>query len=163
MSRLTVFSECRTYRYTLWRKLDNDLYSKPAGVCNFLMLNPSTADESQDDPTVRRCIGFAQAWGYAELVVTNIFAFRATDPRTMLAREDPVGPDNDRWILETAKEASIVVAAWGTHGSHRGRSTAVRNMLKMIDVPLMRLKKIAGDQPSHPLYLPGTLLPSLWS
>ncbi len=160
MNRETLFSPCRQYRYTLWRKLQGEsLVDKPSGTVNFLMLNPSTADETQDDPTIRRCIGFATAWGYAELVVTNIFAYRATDPTVMKDQADPIGPENDQHIIRTARESQLVVAAWGAHGKHLDRGHAVRKMLDSIAMPLNCLKTIAQNQPSHPLYLPAALLP----
>lgn len=121
----------------------------------FVCLNPSTADDEQDDPTVRRCIAYSKAWGYSSYVMTNLFAIRATDPRVMLAAEDPIGPENDRYLIETARQAAVVVAAWGKHGAHRDRATAVQSML-----PGLHYLKLNGDgSPAHPLYLPKKLTP----
>ncbi|HWV89920.1 MAG TPA: DUF1643 domain-containing protein, partial [Burkholderiales bacterium] len=104
------FSRCRRWRYLLWRRWDE---SKP--VANFLMLNPSTADEVKLDPSCTRARNYAERWGYGALVVTNIFGWRATDPDEMKRVKDPVGRGNDRAILQAAKDAGIVVCAWGNH------------------------------------------------
>lgn len=152
MPRTTILSPCRTYRYTLWREFDGLAGN---GYAMFIGLNPSTADEVEDDPTIRRCIAFAKAWGYGALCMTNLFAFRATKPVDMKNAIDPVGPNNDAHLVEMAQEAGIVVAAWGTDGSHMGRDKTVR-----ILVPhLYCLRKTKGGHPSHPLYLPGNLTP----
>jgi hypothetical protein len=107
----------------------------------------------RDDPTVWRCLGFARSWGYDGLCMTNIFAFRATDPEVMMAQADPVGPDNDRWLVELAASAAIVVAAWGVHGVHRDRAATVTVLLP----ELHALALTAGGQPRYPLYLRSTL------
>src|SRR5205807_9855267 len=119
-----VFSACRRWRYLLWRRWDA---ARPAA--NFLMLNPSTADEFKLDPSCTRARVYAERWGYGALIVTNLFGWRATDPQEMRAARDPVGRGNDRAILRAAREAGIVVCAWGNHGAHLGRSTAVQAML----------------------------------
>src|SRR5690242_6108456 len=111
MKRETIFSDCRAYRYTLWREWD--IFDK--NYVMFVGLNPSTADERVDDPTIRRCIDFAKRWGYGALCMTNLFAYRATDPRVMKAFPYPVGPENDKWLVRCAREAGVVVAAWGNH------------------------------------------------
>lgn len=146
-----TFSPCRTYRYSLWRHWG----PREGGYAMFVGLNPSTADETLDDPTIRRCIGFAKAWGYSGLCMTNLFAFRATDPEKMRSVEDPVGPENDAVLQQLAKDARVVVAAWGTHGAHRGRADQVLAMLP--NLHYLRLTK-AGF-PGHPLYLPQSLTP----
>src|SRR5438094_9798340 len=107
-----VFSKCRRWRYLLWRRWDE---KRPSA--NFLMLNPSTADETQLDPSCTRARDYAARWGFGGLLVTNIFAWRATDPEQMKAARDPVGRGNDRAILRAAREAAIVVCAWGNHGT----------------------------------------------
>lgn len=150
---LADFSPCRRYRYTLWRQ-----WLGGTGYVMFIGLNPSTADEVQDDPTVRRCINYAKAWGYGSLCMTNIFAWRATDPRDMKAQDDPVGPENDMHLRECANHASIVIAAWGTHGAHMNRGAQVRAMLP--ELKCLRLTK--HGYPAHPLYLPKTLTPQPW-
>lgn len=150
-----VFSPCRIYRYELWRRWGY------GGYAMFIGLNPSTADEIQDDPTVRRCIRYAKAWGFDALCMTNIFAYRATDPRDMKAASDPIGgTENDRTLLERASEAGVVVAAWGTHGTFNGRGEAVRALLR--DCNLHYLRQTQDGHPSHPLYLPADLTPIQW-
>lgn len=148
-----LFSPCRRWRYDLWRT-----WIGGNGYAMFVGLNPSTADETKDDPTVRRCIGFAKSWGYAGLCMTNIFAWRDTDPAGMKTAADPIGPENDRVLCERAAQAGVVVAAWGTHGAHLQRGTAVRRMLPQL--AYLRLTK--GGYPAHPLYLPKTLKPQAW-
>ena len=149
-----LFSSCRQWRYLLWRQWDK---AKP--VANFLMLNPSTADEVQLDPSCTRARVYAQRWGYGALIVTNLFGWRATDPQDMKAAREPVGRGNDRAILKAAREARIVICAWGNHGAHLGRSSAVRAMLAKAGVRTNVLRMNAGGEPAHPLYLPGNLKP----
>lgn len=97
-----IISDCGTYRYLLTRATGVTLFESQARTVNFIMLNPSTADATADDPTIRRCIRFAMAWDYERLVVTNLFAFRATDPGDLRFAKDPIGPENDRHIIEAA-------------------------------------------------------------
>ena len=150
MTRQTIFSPCRTYRYALWRE-----WIGGYGYAMFVGLNPSTADETQDDPTIRRCIAFAKAWGYSGLCMTNLFAFRATDPKDMKASADPTGPENDAHLLALADGAGVIVAAWGANGIHKGRDANVRNLL-----PALHCLALTKDgHPGHPLYLRKTLTP----
>ena len=153
-----VFSDCRRWRTLLWRRWDA---SKPAA--NFLMLNPSTADETKLDPSCTRARNFAETWGYGGLIVTNVFAWRSTDPSALYTVDDPVGPGNDAAILRAAREAAIVVCAWGNHGAHEGRSAKVKKLLAGRKVPLhaLRINATSGE-PAHPLYLPGDLKPTRW-
>ena len=144
------FSACRKYRYVLWRKWDT---SKPYAL--FIGLNPSTADEIEDDPTINRCINYARDWGYGGLYMANLFAFRATNPDDMMSASDPVGPDNDSWIKKLSHDASIVIAAWGNDGSYNGRSKEVVSMIPS----LMCLKINKTGEPAHPLYQPGSATP----
>lgn len=153
-----TFSPCRRWRYLLWRRWDA---KRPAA--NFLMLNPSTADETKLDPTCARARDYAERWGYGALVVTNIFAFRNTDPDGMKAAEDPVGPSNDAAILRAAREAAIVVCAWGNHGRFLDRSSRVRNLLAKNGIRMHALRVNANGEPAHPLYLPGALKPISWA
>jgi hypothetical protein len=152
-----TFSPCRRWRYLLWRCWEP---AKPAA--NFLMLNPSTADEHQLDPTCARARDYAERWGYGALVVTNVFGWRATDPADMKAARDPVGPGNDRAIVDAAREAAIVVCAWGNHGAYEERSARVLELLRGARVTLHALRINAGGEPAHPLYLPKKLQPSAW-
>jgi hypothetical protein len=124
----------------------------------FVMLNPSTADHERDDPTIRRCIGFAASWGYGALAVGNLFAFRTPFPAQLKRAACPVGRANDRWLERLAAESSRVIAAWGNEGSFLGRDTQVRNFLK----PLHAFALTQQGQPRHPLYLPGGAKPALW-
>lgn len=124
----------------------------------FVGLNPSTADETNDDPTIRRCIAFAKSWGHEALCMTNLYAFRATDPNDMFAAKEPIGAQNDSFLRDMASRAGIVIAAWGVHGAHRGRGTAVQKMLS----PLHVLKLTKDGHPSHPLYLKKDLQPFPW-
>lgn len=151
-----VFSRCRRWRYLLWRCWDE---AKPAA--NFLMLNPSTADEVKLDPSCTRARRYAERWGYGALIVTNLFGWRATDPDDMKAARDPVGRGNDRAILAAAREAAIVVCAWGNHGAHLARSMHVRKLLEGTRLHVLRMND--GGEPAHPLYLPGSLAPMRWS
>ncbi|MDD5001528.1 MAG: DUF1643 domain-containing protein [Thiomonas arsenitoxydans] len=143
-----TFSPCRYYRYTLWRTWDT---SKPA--CLFLMLNPSTADETDNDPTVERCQRRAVAMGYGGLVVCNIFAYRSTDPGVLYTASDPVGPDNDVAIVAQAQAAGLVVCGWGTHGALQGRGAAVLSMLRDAGVTPHALRINRDGSPQHPLYV----------
>ena len=149
-----VFSKCRRWRYLLWRCWDE---SKP--VANFLMLNPSTADEFQLDPSCTRARKYAERWGFGALVVTNIFAWRSTDPSALRMVENPVGRGNDRAIVQAATTAKLVVCAWGEHGAHLGRGDAVLGMLRQHAVAPHSLRLNASGHPAHPLYLPGSLRP----
>jgi hypothetical protein len=126
------------------------------------MLNPSTADAFQLDPTNRRCVGFAQAWGYGSMVTTNIFAFRSTDPAGLRTANDAVGPENDGAIVTAAKNADLVIAAWGAHGELQGRGEVVRKMLRDAGIPLHVLRLTKAEHPGHPLYVAADTVPSPW-
>lgn len=145
-------SNDRAYRYVLWREWDNSI---PAMVV--IGLNPSTADESEDDPTIRRCIAFAKREGFGRLVMLNLFALRATDPKWMMRHADPIGPENDRTLHQTAVAGKCLgyqfVAAWGAHGSHLNRAREVRNIFAALGVPLLCLGRTSNGAPRHPLYL----------
>lgn len=152
------FSACRRWRYLLWRRWDD---SRPAA--NFLMLNPSTADEWQLDPSCTRARNYARRWGFGALVVTNLFGWRATDPQEMKAARDPVGRGNDAAILRAARGSAIVVCAWGNHGAHRGRADEVLMLFQSESIKLHVLCLNGAGQPAHPLYLPGSLAAKTWS
>lgn len=151
MNRDANFSSCRKFRYTLWR-----IWGDSSDYAMFVGLNPSTADENEDDPTIRRCIAFARNWGYSGLCMTNLFAFRATKPADMMNADDPIGPDNDKWLCDMASQAAIVVAAWGIHGTFADRHRTVSQLLPRLHY--LRLTK--HGHPRHPLYLPRTLRPT---
>jgi hypothetical protein len=148
------FSRCRTWRYALWRQWDA---ARPWVM--LIGLNPSTADARRNDPTIRRCIGFARDWGYGGVWVLNLFAFRATDPRDLKAAVDPVGTRTDWWLRRIARQCDRVVAVWGNDGRFLNRSDAVR---KMLGGALSIIRLNASGEPAHPLYLPKTLRPTEW-
>lgn len=149
-----VISACERYRYRLWRHWDR---ARP--YCNFVMLNPSTADGTEDDPTIRRCIALAQRWGYGGLEVCNLFAYRATRPAVLRAVDDPVGPDNDATITKIARGAEMVVCAWGNQGAYRDRSRTVLWMFFQSAIRAHYLRLNRSGEPRHPLYLEGALTP----
>lgn len=153
-----IFSPCRTWRYTLNRQFG----SGNGRACMFLMLNPSTADEVQNDPTIRRCINFAKAWGYSRLTVCNIFAYRSTDPKGLRQTPDPIGPYNDHHIVACHSESLLTIAAWGVHGEYLGRAEQVVKLLADSSTPLMCLGKTKDGQPKHPLYVAGATVPALY-
>lgn len=148
------FSVCRQWRYLLWRQWDA---GKPAA--NFLMLNPSTADEFKLDPTCARARDYAQRWGFGTLIVTNVFGWRATDPAALRQIDDPIGPGNDHAIAHAAEQAALVVAAWGNHGAYLDRSRQVLRLLARLRIVPHVLRVNAGGEPAHPLYLPKALRP----
>jgi hypothetical protein len=119
-------------------------------------LNPSTADEKEDDPTIRRCIQFARSWSYGGLCMANLFAFRAAKPADMFAASDPIGPGNDDWLIKLSKSAGVVVAAWGNGGLYLGRAKEVTQFIP----DLHCLKMNRTGEPAHPLYLKAALRPT---
>jgi hypothetical protein len=141
------FSRCGRYRTTLERWWDRSL---PAAL--FVGLNPSTADAARNDPTVRRCIGFAWSWGYGGLFVANAFALRSTDPAGLLEVDDPVGAGNDAAIRTAAQRAALVVAAWGAGGALHKRGAAVAAILAGVG-PVWCLGRTQAGFPRHPLYV----------
>jgi hypothetical protein len=149
------FSEDRLYRYLLWRP--------GARPVTFVMLNPSTADEMKDDPTIRRCRGYSRYWGYDGVIIANAFAYRSTDPKALYELEDPIGPENDAYILRAALIAvGPIVCAWGAHGKLHDRGVAVAQLLRAAGhrpqcFGLTKGSKRARPQPWHPLYLPADL------
>ena len=158
MNNSAVLSTDGVYRYTLARGLDNGPHHK--GVCLFIMLNPSTADANINDPTITRCIRFARDWGYGELLVGNLFAFRATLPSDLIKTKYPVGSDNDAFLSNLASRADLIVCAWGTHGVAYGRGLFVSDFLSIkgynlycIPGPDNQPLLTANRQPRHPLYL----------
>jgi hypothetical protein len=137
------FSCCRTYRYSLRR-----IWSERPLVL-FVGLNPSTADETTDDPTVRRCIGFARRWRHGGLLLVNLFAYRSTDPAGLKRASDPIGPENDAAILDCCQSVTRVVVAWGVHGILEYRD---RQVLSLLSRPYC-LGLTKSGAPRHPLYL----------
>ena len=151
-----VYSDCERYRYLLTRAWGEG----PRAL--FVMLNPSTATERQNDPTVERCERRARALGFGAFRVTNIFAFRATDPRLMRAEADPIGAENDAAILGSLPWADTVICAWGNHGLHMDRGAHVESLLRRSGSSLFHLGLTGQGQPRHPLYVGYSTQPVPW-
>ncbi|MFV0385238.1 DUF1643 domain-containing protein [Paracoccus sp. (in: a-proteobacteria)] len=151
-----LYSGCGAYRYALTR----DWAGGPRLL--YVMLNPSTADERRNDPTVERCERRARGLGFGAFRVVNIFAFRATDPRDLKAADEPVGPENDRVLSEAARWADRILCAWGAHGAHRGRGAEVGHLLRGLGCELWHLGLTGAGHPRHPLYLPYARQPQPW-
>ncbi|RDC71554.1 DUF1643 domain-containing protein [Rhodovulum sp. 12E13] len=152
-----TYSDCERYRYTLTRE-----WASERGRLLCVMLNPSTATEAQNDPTVERCERRARALGYGAFRVCNIFAWRATDPRVLRTLRDPVGPENDAAILDGATWADAVLCAWGSHGAHLGRGPEVERLLRATGAPLCHLGLTKQGHPRHPLYVAYARQPIDW-
>ena len=139
-----TFSSCRKYRYSLSR-----IWDKKKKYVLFIGLNPSTANEKVDDPTIRRCVNYVKDWGYGGLMMVNLFAYRAALPSNLKKVKYPIGKDNDKYIMTLSKKADITVAVWGNNGNLYGRD---KQVLELIPI-LMCLKLNKSGQPAHPLYL----------
>lgn len=148
IDKSAVFDEDRVYRYLLRR-----VWSVDGGILPFCMLNPSTADERVLDPTLRRCVGFAQRLGFGGMEILNIFALRSTDPKALYVHPDPVGPMNDAAIANSARRSGIIVAGWGVHGEHGDRAARVRRIIEDAGAKLLCFGKTKDGHPRHPLYL----------
>lgn len=151
MHRSAEISDCGLYRWWLRRTWSAD----GPEVC-FVMLNPSTADALTDDPTIRRCINFAKSWGYGSLVVRNLFAYRATDPRELRNAEDPIGGHRGLAELVNAKHAEKLVAAWGQHGKLMDRGKQALEIFQQENVSVYCLGTTKDGHPRHPLYVPSS-------
>lgn len=156
-----VFSTDRTYRYALTRRWDPTL-----PLTAWIMLNPSTADAFQDDPTIRRCISFTKAWHAGGILVVNLFGLRATDPQELRTHPDPIGTLNDQvigwwWSAYCPYAISSVIAAWGAHSAMRGRDQAVVHLLESLrsGTPVSCLGVTKDGHPRHPLYVPASAAP----
>lgn len=148
LQRTAVFDATGRYRYQLGRRW------RPAGPeVAFVMLNPSRADAVCDDPTLRACIQFAQRWGYASLSVVNLFGYRTPHPTTLAKTVDPVGPENDGYLLKAVVAAQQVVLAWGNWGSLQGRDRTILTLLRPHQTKLSCLQINRSGQPRHPLYI----------
>lgn len=152
--RTAEISPCGQYRYALGRRWG----AGPAVA--FIALNPSTADESADDPTIRRMMGFARGWGYGGLVVGNLYAYRATKPADLWKAPDPIGPDNDGHLAQIAAGCERIVAAWGAN-ARPDRIAAALALPGMNRLTALALTN--NGQPRHPLYLRGDLTPQPWN
>jgi hypothetical protein len=153
MKTSAIISSCSNYRYALWRR-----WSHGPQIL-FVMLNPSTADATTDDPTIRRCIGFAKAWGFGSLAVGNLFSFRTASPRILRLSAEPIGESNDLWLRKLKAESTMAIAAWGNHGTLHMRGHAVRSQLG--ELHTLGLTKIG--QPRHPLYVAANTTPCTWN
>ena len=149
-----MFSDCRKYRYTLLRKWDSG-----NKMCQFIGLNPSTADEINNDPTIRRCIRYAKEWGYDGMYMTNLFVYRATNPSDMKQQDDPIGSDNDAYLLYISHNVETTIAVWGNGGVYKSRDKTVLSMI----TPIYYLHITQQNTPAHPLYLPSYLTPKLYN
>lgn len=148
--RGATFSPCGRYRYTLRRCwADGPLVA-------FIGLNPSTADATEDDPTIRRCVGFARSWGFGALVMLNLFAWRGADPDALLTVDDPIGPANDQVIAAVTEQASLTMLAWGAHRATRKRAAEV---VRIVEPSFAQLGLTKDGHPRHPLYVKGDVRP----
>jgi hypothetical protein len=172
LSGSAVFSPCGQYRYLLTRQLREQACDGQAKIVTFIMLNPSTADATRNDPTIRKCIGFAHRWHCDTLQVLNIFAVRATLPREMKRAADPIGPDNLEWFARALSTGTsthylvthhLVICAWGVHGAHRGQDRAILRWLDAQGIAPFALGTTRHGHPRHPLYAPYSTSPVPYS
>ena len=152
-----VYSSCKKYRYSLTR-----IWNEEGKKLHFVMLNPSTATEIQNDPTVERCERRARILNFGSVRVTNIFAWRDTDPKKMKCATDPVGLQNDQSILDGCHWADCTIAAWGNHGLHLDRGNHVIELMKRCGKPIFHLGISKVAQPKHPLYISYDISPTKW-
>lgn len=144
------FSECRTWRYALWREWDSH-----RGFVLFVGLNPSTANEVENDTTISKCVGFANKWGFGGIYMLNLLSFCATQPERMLSASDPVGPENDSTFNLYSSKSNLIVAAWGGSVPMRERvrlnlNTRIDNVLRNINTEVRCLGKTQDGSPKHP-------------
>ena len=154
MKRDAYISTCGSYRYTLRRVWDQRL---PTVL--FIGLNPSIADAEVDDPTLTRCINFAKAWRCGGLLMGNLFAYRATDPKQLNRVSNPVGPDNDMWLARLRSGVELAVAAWGYRGTLYDRAAAVAERMGELHC----LGTTRTGAPRHPLYVRAIAAPVAWT
>lgn len=150
------YSDCETYRYLLTRRWGE------GGELLYILLNPSTATEKRNDPTIERCERRARMLGFGGFSVANLFAFRATDPRDLKRALEPAGPDNDAVLMRAAAAARMVLCGWGVHGAHLGRGDHVAAMLADSGIGLHRLGLTRDGYPRHPLYVGYVQKPHPW-
>ncbi len=152
-----LYSPCERYRYALTRVWEDE-----GRKLLFIMLNPSTATEEKNDPTIERCERRAKALGYGAFRACNLFAFRATDPSDLKKEKAPIGPDNLVQLLQAAKWADDILCAWGTHGTHLGMGPTIEALLRDQGHPLLQLGLSKDGHPKHPLYMPYEAKPQSW-
>ena len=145
-----VISPCGAYRYRLTRAAESLSPGKSTAL--FVMLNPSTADAQLDDPTIRRCRGFAKLWDCNGLAVANLYALRSTDPAALWSHPDPVGPDNDDYLWNFARECGDVVCAWGSNARPERAARVVSIMRRRRRAPVVSWHD-ERRPPRHPLYV----------
>jgi len=155
--RDAIISPCKRYRYQLERSWSGQTSRKSTVV--FIGLNPSTADITKDDPTIRKCMAFAQAWQFNKLLMVNLFSWRATNPNELLKAKNPIGKLNDKYLDEAVSRSALVIACWGEYGTFMNRSDNVRARYSR---RLNCLSTNQSGEPTHPLYLPATLKPVKW-
>ena len=155
ISATCKFSKSRVYRYSLRRSWSQGNSKQVL----FIGLNPSTADSKSDDPTIRRCVQFANDWGFKSLEVVNLFAYRATYSKDLFGEKNPIGLYNDNWIKRAHERSSLTVACWGSAGRFKNRSETVMNLIDN----LFCIKLNKDGMPSHPLYLNSKLTPRPYS
>lgn len=151
-----LHSDCGLYRYLLTRRWGQ------GGTLLYVMLNPSTADERQNDPTIERCERRARAMGFGSFKVANLFGWKATLPKDLKRAADPIGQHNDEVLLNAATHADLILCGWGTHGAHLGRGEAVRGKLAAANLPLWSLGLTKDGHPRHPLYISYATEPQIW-
>ncbi len=156
-SSWALYSKCEQYRYRLRRHWED------GKRIAFLMLNPSTATELKNDPTVERCERRALNLGYGGFEVINIFALRSTDPKGLYSSDDPIGALNDQAILDAVNNCDDVLCAWGNHGALGARGHIVRQIISTADRPLLHLGITKIGQPKHPLYVSYATQPEAFS
>jgi hypothetical protein len=151
-----VFSSNRLYRYVLRHQCDDTKPIASPKRIAWIGLNPSTADELSLDRTLAAICRYSRRWGFSEVVMLNLFAFRATDPRDLKRAEDPIGPDNDHHLLTEVRKVQRVIACWGGHGRFLGRD---RDVSDLLGVSFGCLLKNRTGTPHHPLYLKSSIKP----
>ncbi len=156
IKRSAAFSRCKTYRYALTRQWQD---SKPDQHVVFIGLNPSTADHRKDDPTIRRCMGFTRSWGYNNLTVINLFAFRTPYPEELKKVDDPVGPYNTKHLGRIISQADLVIACWGKDGAWLEQD---KRLAKRYEGKLHCLAINKDGSPAHPLYQRADKTPEPW-
>ena len=152
-----VYSDCGHYRTLLMRE-----WRGSGPKLAFVLLNPSTATELRNDPTIERCERRARALGYGAFRVANLFAYRATRPKELVLQADPVGPENDAAILESVDWADTVICAWGVHGQYLHRGPQVEHLLRARRADLFHLGLTQAGHPRHPLYVSYVQQPLPW-
>ena len=151
------YSDCENYRYELTRT-----WAPFGDRVLFVMLNPSAATETANDPTVARVERRARSMGFGAYRVCNLFAWRATQPRQLRGAAAPVGPENDGVLVDACRWADRIVCGWGNHGGFDGRGAAVEELMRRTARPLLHLGLTLRGHPKHPLYVPYSVAPAEW-